>query len=132
MAAGARAAASRVRAGKVIALRAALAVVALAAKAPRRSEALVEKGKATYGIYCVACHGPTGAGDGSVAPTLNPRPRNFGAGKFKQGSSVRQIFETLGKGVPGSAMVKFTNLSEEDRWALAYYVLDLKAKKSRP
>ena len=45
---------------------------------------------------------------------------------------MRQIFETLGKGVPGSAMVKFTNLSEEERWALAFYVLDLKAKKSRP
>jgi len=26
-------------------------------------------------------------------------------------------------------MVKFTNLSEDERWALAWYVLDLKAGK---
>ena len=71
-----------------------------------------------------------GEGDGSVAPTLNPRPRNFATGKFKQGSSVTRIFDTLGKGVPGTAMVKFTNLSEEERWALAWYVLELKAGRA--
>ena len=96
-------------------------------KAPKRSAELVEQGKATYAIYCVACHGERGAGDGSAAARLNPRPRNFSTEKFRQGESVSQIFDTLGKGVPGTAMVKFTNLSEADRWALAWYVLDLKA-----
>ncbi|TMA38234.1 MAG: cytochrome c [Deltaproteobacteria bacterium] len=42
---------------------------------------------------------------------------------------MRQIFDTLGKGVPGTAMVKFTNLSEEERWALAWYVRELKDGK---
>lgn len=101
-------------------------------KAPKRSAALLERGKATYGIYCVSCHGERGAGDGSVAPTLNPRPRNFATERFKQGEKVGQIFDTLGKGVPGTAMVKFTNLSEEERWALAWYVLELKEAKPRP
>jgi high-affinity iron transporter len=98
-------------------------------KAPKRSAELVEQGKATYAIYCVACHGERGAGDGSAATRLNPRPRNFSTEKFRQGDSVSQIFATLGKGVPGTAMVKFTNLSESDRWSLAWYVLDLKASK---
>jgi high-affinity iron transporter len=102
------------------------------AKPPKRSAALIERGKATYGIFCVSCHGERGAGDGSVAPTLNPRPRNFATERFKQGEKVGQIFETLGKGVPGSAMVKFTNLSEEERWALAWYVLELKQGNKRP
>ena len=99
-----------------------------AARAPKRSPELVAKGKATYGIYCVACHGETGAGDGSVAPTLNPRPRNFATEKFRQGSKVEQVFETLRTGVPGTAMVKFTNLSEEERWALSWYVLELRSR----
>ena len=101
-------------------------------KPPKRSPALVERGKATYGIFCVSCHGERGSGDGSVAPTLNPRPRNFATERFKQGETVGQIFATLGKGVPGTAMVKFTNLSEEERWALAWYVLELKGAKPRP
>jgi mono/diheme cytochrome c family protein len=100
-------------------------------KAPKRTAELIEQGKATYGIYCVACHGERGAGDGSAAARLNPRPRNFSTDAFRQGSGVTQIFETLGKGVPGTAMVKFTNLSEDERWALAWYVLELKAGDGR-
>ena len=98
-------------------------------KVPKRTAELIERGKANYDIYCVACHGEAGAGDGSAAGKLNPRPRDFRTGRFKRGSRVNQIFDTLGKGLPGTAMVKFTNLTEDDRWALAWYVLDLKAKK---
>ena len=105
------------------------AALARAPKPPPRSPALLELGKTTYSIYCVSCHGESGAGDGSVAPTLNPRPRNFATDKFKQGGGVAQIFDTLGKGVPGSAMTKFTNLSENERWALAWYVVELKSGK---
>ncbi len=32
--------------------------------------AAAEKGQVTYTRYCVACHGPTGKGDGSLAPDL--------------------------------------------------------------
>jgi mono/diheme cytochrome c family protein len=110
---------------------AAAAALARPPKPPPRSPALLDRGRATYGIFCVSCHGERGAGDGSVAPTLNPRPRNFATERFKQGSSVTQIFDTLGKGVPGTAMVKFTNLSEDERWALAWYVLELKAGKAQ-
>ena len=88
------------------------APLARAAKPPPRSPALLERGKATYSIYCVACHGERGAGDGSVAPTLNPRPRNFATDKFKHGAGVAQIFDTLAKGVPGTAMTKFTTYHE--------------------
>jgi mono/diheme cytochrome c family protein len=105
------------------------AAAAPARKPPKRTPGLIEQGKATYGIYCVACHGERGAGDGSAAARLNQRPRNFATDKFRQGDGVTQIFETLGKGVPGTPMVKYTNLSEDDRWALAWYVLDLKAGK---
>jgi high-affinity iron transporter len=104
-------------------------VVARAEKPPPRSPGLIALGKRTYSIYCVACHGTAGAGDGSAAVRINPKPRNFRTDKFKQGSKVTQIFATLRNGVPGTAMVNYTNLSEEDRWALAWYVLELKAGK---
>ncbi len=105
----------------------ALGFAAHAGKAPKRSPEVIALGKRSYAIWCIACHGETGAGDGSVANKLDPRPRKFSTEKFKQGSSVNQIFNTVSKGVPGSAMTAFKNLSEEERWALAWYVLELKA-----
>ena len=99
----------------------------LAVTAPKRTPQVVERGRGTYAVWCTACHGPEGAGDGPTAHTLNPPPRNFRTQKFKQGARVEQIFQTLGKGVPGSAMQPFRNLSDDERWALAWYVLELKA-----
>jgi high-affinity iron transporter len=105
----------------------AIGFAARAGKAPKRSADLIARGRGTYAVWCVACHGERGAGDGPTAHTLDPRPRKFSSDKFKQGSSVDQIFNTLSKGVPGSAMVAYKNLSNGERWALAWYVLELKA-----
>ena len=44
---------------------------------------------------------------------------------------MQQVFATLGKGVPGTAMVKFTSLSDDERWALSWYVLDLRGGRAR-
>jgi high-affinity iron transporter len=106
----------------------ALLLAASASKPPKRTARLLERGKAVYEIHCIACHGPSGEGDGVVAPTLNPKPRNFRTGKFAQGDSVAQIFATLGTGVPGTAMAKFPQLSNDDRWAVAYHVRELKQR----
>ena len=97
-----------------------------AAEAPQKTPELLERGRTSFERNCSACHGDRGAGDGIAAGALQPKPRNFATDKFKQGSKPAQIFETLKKGVPGSAMVPFTNLPEEERWALAYWVAELK------
>ncbi len=41
------------------------------------------KGKKTYDVYCMVCHGHSGAGDGPVSVALDPPPRNFTTGVFK-------------------------------------------------
>src|SRR5262249_22802220 len=71
-----------------------LGFAASAAKPPKRTNELVALGRRSYDIWCVACHGETGAGDGSAAQRLDPKPRSFGKDKFKQGSRVDQIFDT--------------------------------------
>lgn len=91
-------------------------------KAPPESPALVEKGKAAYAIHCLMCHGEAGDGKGPAGVALQPPPRNFATDPFKQGSSVEEIFATLSTGVPGTAMVPYPHLPEEDRWAIAYFV----------
>ena len=100
--------------------------LALAAPPPSSKE-LLEKGKAVFTINCVACHGPKGAGDGAAAVALNPKPRNYATDAFKNGDKPENIFKTLSEGLPGTAMVSFAHLPEQDRWALAYYVLELRA-----
>ena len=94
---------------------------------PASTQALVEKGKASFNINCTACHGPRGAGDGPAAVALNPKPRNYATDVFKNGDKPENIFKTLAEGLKDTAMVSFAHLPEEERWGLAYYVLQLRA-----
>ena len=102
------------------------AALALAA-APPPSKELTEKGKAVFAINCQACHGPKGAGDGPAAVALNPKPRNYATDTFKNGDKVENVFKTVSEGIKDTAMVSFAHLPEQDRWALAYFVLELRA-----
>ncbi|MEW5853624.1 MAG: cytochrome c [Myxococcota bacterium] len=99
-------------------------VLALAAP-PQKSPELLGKGKTSFTTNCVLCHGEKGDGNGPAGAQMNPKPRDFSDVKsYKNGSKPEQIFKTLAEGIPGSAMVPFAHLSEEERWALAYYVAD--------
>ncbi len=101
-------------------------IVFVAAAPPAKSKELLEKGRQAFMTNCMACHGEKGAGDGPGAVALNPKPRNYQKDPFKQGDKPEDIFKTLQTGVPNTAMVGFGHLSEEDRWALTYWVLELK------
>jgi high-affinity iron transporter len=98
-------------------------------KAPTLTAELAAKGRATYQTSCTVCHGDGGAGDGMTGKYLNPPPRNFAREPFKQGDSVDAIFATLQTGVPGTPMVAFPQLSEDDRWAVAWYVAHFRDTK---
>jgi cytochrome c len=90
-------------------------------------------GKRLYANYCVACHGEKGDGNGPAAKYLNPKPRNFGEGKFRLVSTVNRrptdqdLLRVLERGMPGSAMFPFAHLPEADRQALVVYVRSLEA-----
>ena len=89
---------------------------------------------------CASCHGPEGHGDGPVARTIEPRPRDFrDASAFKQGADAASIADTIATGVmehsqgnsPGDehhrqVMPQFNHLSEEERHSLALYVITLR------
>jgi mono/diheme cytochrome c family protein len=102
---------------------------AAAAAPPARTPELVAKGKASYDLNCSSCHGDKGLGDGVAGAALQPKPRNLVADKFKQGAKPEQVFATLAKGVDGTTMVPFGFLPEDERWGLAYYVLELRGAK---
>ena len=85
---------------------------------------------------CWECHGQTGKGDGEKAAGLKDdfgfpvRPADLTSGQFKSGPSVQDIFRTMSTGLSGTPMPSYRDsLSEQDRWALAYYVLSLSSFK---
>lgn len=109
------------------------AASANAPKAPKATPELLEKGKNSYNVNCSACHGEKGAGDGAAAAALNPKPRSFVVDAFKNGEKVENVFKSTSEGLAGTVMVAFAHLPEEERWALSYYVLELrKAGKAKP
>ncbi len=93
---------------------------------------LLALGQRLYEAQCAACHGPEGRGDGEAAYLLYPQPRDFTRGQVppssRPGSGVPtddDLFRTISRGMPGSAMPSWGHLAEETRWALVHYVKSL-------
>ncbi|MCA9404995.1 MAG: c-type cytochrome [Candidatus Omnitrophica bacterium] len=95
---------------------------------PAPSKKLFKRGEVLYQKQCAVCHGIKGAGDGKAAYLLYPKPRDFVSDKFRLISTTNQeasnddIFKAIKRGMAGSSMPPWKHLSEEDRWALVYYV----------
>jgi len=78
-----------------------------------------------YQQLCVKCHGAEGLGDGPEGIELDPKPANFHDTTRMGQRSVYGLYNTISLGVAGTGMVGFTQLSEDDRWALAFHVSNL-------
>jgi cytochrome c len=77
---------------------------------------------------CVPCHGEWGHGDGGIAQTLTPRPRDFrDPGAFQYGRDVERVAHTIASGLLAypTPMPAYGHLSLHDRRQLAAYVLSL-------
>ena len=81
-----------------------------------------DAGKVIYDKWCAGCHGDTGAGDGSAAAYMLPRPRDFtramyqirttGSGDLPTDDDMRRVIEL---GMPGTTMPGWTKkLSSRD------------------
>ncbi len=103
-------------------------------KAPPPSPKLIALGKQVYNQQCAACHGTGGRGDGEAAYLLYPKPRDFVAAKYRLVSTWdrvptnQDLFDSISRGMPGSAMPSWNHLPAQQRWALVYYVKSLAEK----
>ncbi len=89
--------------------------------APRRAPDLAAAAT-LYAAQCAGCHGATGRGDGPAARALTPPPANFHDRDRMAQRSVFGLYTTISLGVPGTGMVGFAGLSDEQRWGLAFHV----------
>ncbi|MBI2835398.1 MAG: c-type cytochrome [Acidobacteria bacterium] len=92
------------------------------------SPELTALGKATYEKQCLACHGVAGDGEGEAAYLLYPKPRDFTTAQFRLISTWdgmptnEDLFITISRGMPGSAMPSWAHLPEDTRWGLVHYI----------
>ncbi len=88
---------------------------------PRKQPDLV-KARQLYLQQCASCHGEAGFGDGPAAAGMEPAPINFHDIERYQQRTLYGLHSTITQGVNDTAMKAYDMLSDEDRWALAFYV----------
>ena len=93
--------------------------------APRQAPDLA-KAAATFQAQCATCHGAQGRGDGPAAKGMDPAPSNFHDAARMEKRSLHGLYNTITLGVAGTPMRAFTELSEADRWALAFFVTGMR------
>lgn len=77
---------------------------------------------ALYAQQCAACHGRNGAGDGPAAAGLDPPPIDFTDAQRAAKRSPFALYQVITQGLSGTSMAGYPQLSDADRWALAYHV----------
>lgn len=85
----------------------------------------VKRGETLFQAQCAACHGASGHSDGPLAATLNPPPIVLADHGRARERSVFALQQIISHGVDGTAMPSFALLSEDDRWAIAYFASSL-------
>lgn len=88
----------------------------------------LNKGRAIYQEYCMACHGVNGEGNGPAAKGLFPPPRNLTQGLYKFGYVVsgelpndEDFVRILREGLHGTAMLPW-DMHEDQMDAVIQYI----------
>ncbi|NJN44205.1 MAG: c-type cytochrome [Anaerolineae bacterium] len=84
----------------------------------------IAAGQAIYREQCLACHGPTGRGDGPVGLTLNPPPADLYQHTQPGVHPDGRLYDWITNGFSGnSQMPVFKDiLTEDDRWNVVNYI----------
>ncbi len=75
-----------------------------------------------YASQCASCHGAEGYGDGESAAGMDPPPINFHDIERYQQRTLYGLHSTITQGVNNTEMKAFDQLSDDERWSLAFYV----------
>jgi mono/diheme cytochrome c family protein len=96
--------------------------------APPVTLALLERGRQRFDIYCSACHGATGAGNGMIVQRGFPTPPSFDIDRLRQ-APPQHFYDVATQGY--GVMYGFAGrIAPPDRWAIAAYVKALQASRS--
>ena len=84
------------------------------------TEEVVERGRSRYDIFCSACHGLTGNGDGMIVRRGFRRAASFNDDRLRQ-APVGHFFDAVTNG--WGAMPSYASqIPVQDRWAIVAYI----------
>ena len=101
---------------------------------PTNSDAVLASGETLFKMFCGACHGPTGLGDGPAAATIEGQPRDFWHERFRYVSTLNgvptkeDLVRTISTGRQFGEMPSNPQLTEEEVLAVAGYIRDINRK----
>ncbi len=84
------------------------------------TEEVLARGKDRFNIYCIVCHGATGAGDGMVVRRGFKVPTAYQDERLKN-MPVGYFYNVMTEGFGVMSSYK-AELTPEDRWAVAAYI----------
>jgi len=82
----------------------------------------IYEGASLYAQQCASCHGKSGGGDGDAAAGLDPPPIAFTETARARERSLFALYQVIGQGLEGTSMSAYPDLSDQDRWSLAFYI----------
>lgn len=95
----------------------------------QKTDAVIAKGKTAFQQYCASCHGPIADGNGKLAASLVPAPRNlavvasWGEKPFIDYLSDARLYDSITNGVPGTSMQPWIQvLTDEERWSVIMFL----------
>lgn len=81
--------------------------------------------KTAQPVACAMCYGEQGDGKGLMGAALVPPPRNFTCGVTMKDIPDGQLFRVIKNGSPGTGMMSFAGLPDEQVWQLIHYTRSL-------
>jgi mono/diheme cytochrome c family protein len=92
-------------------------------------KAALERGRERFQIFCTACHGATGEGDGMIVRRGFQRPPSFYDDRLQENSTpAAHFFDVLTNG--WGAMPDYSaQISPEDRWKIIAYLRALQLSR---
>lgn len=107
-------------------------IVDLTRTRPPENEKTIATGQKIYQQRCAACHGEKGEGQGPGAEYLITKPTDFTSGLYKFRSTPsgsiptdEDIYTTISRGIRGTAMLPWFDLSHRGKWYVTYYIKTL-------
>lgn len=82
-------------------------------------------GAQLFQAQCASCHGSQGRGDGPLAASLNPPPIALTGHDRAKERSLFSLHQIITLGVKGTSMPAFAQLTDSERWALAFFASSL-------
>jgi mono/diheme cytochrome c family protein len=89
---------------------------------------VIDRGQQRYNIYCIVCHGPTGAGDGMIVRRGFPQPPTYHDDRLRN-APVGHFFDVMTNGW-GKMNSYAAQIPVADRWAIVAYIRTLQVSQN--